>query len=125
VTATLDLAEHAMFHEDSSVPVPLNSNRSFKNTAQPMVYLRIQPLDRNNSSVSSRDTLSKEASIDKDSKEMVSATMSEYTEETEFASFSDDEEEDEAPYQYHSGRNVRTGSNRSQESLKVKEKASP
>jgi hypothetical protein len=100
-TATLDLAEHAMFHEDSSVPVPLNSKRNFKNNAQPMVYLRIQPLDGDNSSVLSRDTLSKEASIDKDSKEVVSATMSEYTEETEFASFTDDDEEDEAPYQYH------------------------
>jgi hypothetical protein len=121
-TATLDLAEHAMFHEDSSVPVPLNSKRSFKNNAQPMVYVRIQPLDGDNSSVSSRDTLSKEASVDKDSKEMVSATMSEeYTEDTEFASFTDDDDE-EVPYQYRLGGNVRTSSNRSHESLKVKEK---
>ncbi|TVU51511.1 hypothetical protein EJB05_02943 [Eragrostis curvula] len=120
-TATLDLAEHAMFHEDTSVPVPLNSKRSFKNNAQPMVYLRIQPLDGDNSSVSSRDTLSKEASVDKDSKEMVSATMSEeYTEDTEFASFTDDDEE-EAPYQYRSSANARTGSDRSQESLKGKD----
>jgi hypothetical protein len=120
-TATLDLAEHAMFHEDSSVPVPLNSRRSFKSNAQPMVYLRIQPLDGDNSSVSSRDALSKEASVDKDSKEFVSATMSEeYTEDTEFASFTDDDEE-EVPYPHRSGGTVPTGSNRSQESLKVKE----
>ena len=119
-TATLDLAEHAMFHEDTSVPVPLSSKRSFKNNAQPMVYLRIQPLDGDNSSVSSRDALSKEASIDKDSKEFVSATMSEYTEDTEFASFTDDEEA-AAPYMYHSGGTALTGSSRSQESLKVKE----
>jgi hypothetical protein len=86
-----------------------------------MVYLRIQPLDGDNSSVSSRDALSKEASIDKDSKEYVSATMSEeYTEDTEFASFTDDDEE-EAPYPYRSGGTVPTGSNRSQESLKVQE----
>ncbi|OEL20151.1 hypothetical protein BAE44_0018831 [Dichanthelium oligosanthes] len=120
-TATLDLAEHAMFHEDSSVPVPLNSKRSFKSNAQPMVYLRIQPLDGDNSSVSSRDALSKEASVDKDSKEFVSATMSEeYTEDTEFASFTDDDEE-EAPYPYRSGGTVLTGRNRSQESLKGKD----
>jgi len=102
-TATLDLAEHAMFHEDSSVPVPLNSRRIFKSNAQPMVYLRIQPLDGDNSSVSSRDELSKEASVDKDSKEFMSATMSEeYTEDTEFASFTDDDEE-EVPYPHRSG----------------------
>lgn len=114
-TATLDLAEHAMFHEDTSVPVPLNSKRSLRNNVQPMVYLRIQPLDGDNSSISSRDALSKEASVDRDSKEL----MSEYTEDTEFASFTDDEEE-EAPYPYRSDGNLRAGSNRSQESLKVK-----
>ncbi|XP_062202527.1 uncharacterized protein LOC133904900 isoform X2 [Phragmites australis] len=119
-TAILDLAEHAMFHEDTSVPVPLNSKRSFKNNAQPMIYLRIQPLDGDNSSVSSRDALSKEASVDKDSKELISATMSEdYTEDTEFASFTDDDEE--APYPYRSGGNSLTGSDRSQESLKGKD----
>uniref|UniRef100_A0A0E0FAN3 C2 NT-type domain-containing protein n=1 Tax=Oryza meridionalis TaxID=40149 RepID=A0A0E0FAN3_9ORYZ len=115
-TATLDLAEHAMFHEDTSVPVPLNSKRSLRNNVQPMVYLRIQPLDGDNSSVSSRDALLKEASVDRDSKEL----MSEYTEDTEFASFTDDEEE-EAPYPYRSDGNARAGSNRSQESLKGKD----
>uniref|UniRef100_J3NCC8 C2 NT-type domain-containing protein n=1 Tax=Oryza brachyantha TaxID=4533 RepID=J3NCC8_ORYBR len=120
-TATLDLAEHAMFHEDTSVPVPLNSKRSLRNNAQPMVYLRIQPLDGDNSSVSSRDALSKEASVDRDSKEVMSATMSEeYTEDTEFASFTDDDDE-EAPYPYRSDGNARISSNRSQESLKGKD----
>ncbi|KAG8051086.1 hypothetical protein GUJ93_ZPchr0009g438 [Zizania palustris] len=109
-----------MFHEETSVPVPLNSKRSLRNNAQPMVYLRIQPLDGDNSSVSSRDALSKEASVDRDSKELVSTTMSEeYTEDTEFASFTDDDEE--APYPYQSDGNVPTGSNRSQESLKGKD----
>lgn len=119
-SATLDLAEHAMFHEDTSVPVPLSSKRSFKNNAQPMVYLRIQPLDGDNSSVSSRDALSQEASVDKDSKEFVSATVSEeYTEDTEFASFTDEEES--TPYMYRSGVTALTGSNRSHESLKGKD----
>ncbi|AQK40611.1 uncharacterized protein [Zea mays] len=119
-SATLDLAEHAMFHEDTSVPVPLSSKRSFKNNAQPMVYLRIQPLDGDNSSVSSRDALSQEASVDKDSKEFVSATVSEeYTEDTEFASFTDEEEA--TPYLYRSGVTALTGSNRSHESLKGKD----
>uniref|UniRef100_A0A0D9XY10 C2 NT-type domain-containing protein n=1 Tax=Leersia perrieri TaxID=77586 RepID=A0A0D9XY10_9ORYZ len=119
-TATLDLAEHAMFHEDSSVAVPLNSKRSLRNNAQPMVYLRVQPLDGDNSSVSSKDALSKEASVDRDSKELMSATMcEEYTEDTEFASFTDDEEE--STYPYCLDGNVRTGSDKSQESLKGKD----
>jgi hypothetical protein len=118
-TATLDLAEHAMFHEDTAVPVPLNCKRSFKSNAHPMIYLRIQPLDGDSSSVSSRDALSKEASVDKDSKEFMSATMSEeYTEDAGFASFTDDDEE-ETPYPYRSDGSVHTGSNRSQDSLKV------
>ncbi|KAM0825410.1 hypothetical protein ACQ4PT_069580 [Festuca glaucescens] len=120
-TATLDLAEHAMFHEDTAVPVPLNCKRSFKSNAHPMIYLRIQPLDGDSSSVSSRDALSKEASVDKDSKEFMSATMSEeYTEDAGFASFTDDDEE-ETPYPYRSDGNVHTGSNRSQDSLKGKD----
>ncbi|CAM0949976.1 unnamed protein product [Alopecurus aequalis] len=119
-TATLDLAEHAMFHEETAVPVPLNSKRSFKSNAHPMVYLRIQPLDGDSSSVSSRVALSKEASDDKDSKEFMLATMSEYTEDAGFASFTDDDEE-ETPYPHRSDGNVHTGSNRSQDSLKGKD----
>jgi hypothetical protein len=121
-TATLDLAEHALFHEDTAVPVPLNCKRSFKSNAHPMVYLRIQPLDRDSSSVSSRGALYKEASVDKDSKEFMSATMSEEnTEDAGFASFTDDDEE-ETPYLYCSDGNVHTGSNRSQDYLKVNTK---
>ncbi|KAL5224479.1 hypothetical protein ABZP36_011118 [Zizania latifolia] len=119
-TAALDLAEHAMFHEDTSVGVPLNSKRSLRNNVQPMVHLRIQPLDEDSSSVSSRDALSKDASVDRASKELMSATMSEeYNEDTEFASFTDDDEE--APYPHHSDGDAPTGSNRSQESLKGKD----
>lgn len=121
-TATLDLAEHALFLEDTAVPVPLNSKRSFKSNAHPMVYLRIQPLDGDSSSVSSRDALPKEASVDKDSKDFMSATMSEgYTEDAGFASFTGDDEEG-TPYPYHSDGNVHTGSNRSQDSVKVNTK---
>lgn len=120
-TATLDLAEHAMFHEDTAVPVPLNCKRSFKSNAHPMVYLQIQPLDGDSSSVSLRDALSKGASVNKDSKEFMSATMSEeYTEDAGFASFTDDDEE-ETPYPYRSDGKVHTGSNRSQDSLKGKD----
>jgi hypothetical protein len=111
-----------MFHEDAAVPVPLNCKRSFKSNAHPMIYLRIQPLDGDSSSVSSRDALSKEASVDKDSKEFMSATMSEeYTEDAGFASFTDDDEE-ETPYPYRSDGNVHTGSNRCQDSLQVNTK---
>ncbi|KAF7071357.1 hypothetical protein CFC21_076692 [Triticum aestivum] len=120
-TATLDLAEHALFLEDTAVLVPLNSKRSFKSNAHPMVYLRIQPLDGDSSSVSSRDALPKEASVDKDPKDFMSATMSEdYTEDAGFASFTDDDEEG-TPYPYHSDGNVHTGSNRSQDSVKGKD----
>lgn len=89
--AVVDLAEYGVIKEIVRVGVPLICKRSFRNASQPIVYVKIQALDREKSSSSSssfRDECL--------SKESVSALMSEEyleeeEEEAEIASFTDDD----------------------------------
>ncbi|ERN06913.1 hypothetical protein AMTR_s00005p00258270 [Amborella trichopoda] len=92
-SAMVDLAEHGILKDAVSISVPMNCKRSFRNTAQPVVYIQIQPFERDSASFSSRDSLAKESSLDKDDgKESISTLMSEeYAEEAEIASFTDDD----------------------------------
>lgn len=93
-TATINLAEYGIVKENSIVTAPMNSKRSFRNTTQPVLVIEIEPVDKSTSHRSSslRDNLSKEASLDKNSRESVSALMNgEYANEAEVASFTDDD----------------------------------
>lgn len=91
-SVVIDLAEHGIIKEAVSVSIPVSCKRSFRNTVQPLLYVKIQPFQKDNRSSSSRESLSKEASFDKDGKESVSALMNEeYAEEAEIASFTDDD----------------------------------
>ncbi|EHA8587860.1 Myosin-H heavy chain [Cocos nucifera] len=91
-SVVIDLAEHGIIKETVSVSIPVNCKRSFRNTVQPLLYVKIQPFQKDNKSSSSRESLSKEPSLDKDGKESVSALMNEeYAEEAEIASFTDDD----------------------------------
>lgn len=94
-TAIVDLAEHGIIKEVTSFGVPLNCKRSYRSNAQPLVYVKIQVWDKEGlgSSSRSRESLSKEVSLDKDGRESVSTLMSEEyaEEETEIASFTDDD----------------------------------
>ncbi|KAK3036470.1 hypothetical protein RJ639_030069 [Escallonia herrerae] len=91
-TAVVDLADYGIVRETLSVGAPMNSKRSFSNTAPPMLYLKIQPVEKRRSSSLLRDSLLREASMDRNAGESVSALMNEeYAEEAEIASFSDDD----------------------------------
>ncbi|XP_057521098.1 uncharacterized protein LOC130801299 [Amaranthus tricolor] len=93
-TAIVDLADYGVVREVTSVSAPMNCTRSFRNTMQPILNLRIQAYDkvRSSSGVSLRGRLAKEASLDKNDAESVSALMSEeYADEAEVASFTDDD----------------------------------
>lgn len=93
-TATIDLADHGIVKETLSVNAPMNSKRSFRNTAQPVLFIKIQPAEKSVSRTSSslREGFSREASLDKNGGESVSALMNEeYAEEAESASFTDDD----------------------------------
>ncbi|KAH9743590.1 C2 NT-type domain-containing protein [Citrus sinensis] len=93
-TATIDLADYGIVKETLSVNAPMNSKRSFRNTAQPVLFIKIQPAEKSVSRTSSslREGFSRETSLDKNGGESVSALMNEeYTEEAESASFTDDD----------------------------------
>lgn len=89
-TVVIDLAEYGPISETIIVTAPMNCKRSFKNTVQPVLSIKIQPFEKHISSSSSRESLFREASLDTDAKGSVSALMNgEYAEEAEIASFSD------------------------------------
>ncbi|KAF8378118.1 hypothetical protein HHK36_029455 [Tetracentron sinense] len=91
-TVIIDLADYGIFKETVTVSAPMNCKRNFRNTAQPVLFLKIHPFDKDSASSSSRENLLNEASQDKDGRESVSALMNEeYAEEAEIASFSDDD----------------------------------
>ncbi|TQD99496.1 hypothetical protein C1H46_014832 [Malus baccata] len=70
----------------------MNSTRSFRNTDQPVLYIKIQPVVKGRTSSSSRGSLSRGVSLDNAGSESVSALMNEeYAEEAEVASFTDDD----------------------------------
>lgn len=92
-TAVIDLADYGVVKETISVSAPMSSNRSFRNTSQPVLYVKIQPVNKGRTSLSSsRENLLKGVSQDKNGGESVSALMKEeYAEEAEVASFTDDD----------------------------------
>lgn len=88
-TAVVDLADYGVIKETISLTAPVNSKRSFRSTPQPILYFKIQPIDKGHTTSSS---LSKGVSMDKNGSESVSALMNEgYAEEAEVASFTDDD----------------------------------
>ncbi|TXG54832.1 hypothetical protein EZV62_020088 [Acer yangbiense] len=94
-TAIVDLAEYGIVKETLNVNVPMNSKRSFRNTSQPVLFAKIQPVDKAISRTSSslREGFLKEAASDKNGGESVSALMNEeYAEEAEIASITDDDD---------------------------------
>lgn len=91
-TAVLDLAEYGIVKESLCISAPINCKRTYWNTAQPFLFLKIQPVDRSRQSSSSRDSLMREASIDRNNFESVSALSEEYAEEAEVASFTTDDD---------------------------------
>lgn len=82
-TAIIDLAEYGTLRETLSTSVPMNCKRSYKNTDQPLLFIKIQPVERNHASASLKDNIGGDS---------VSTLMNEeYAEEAEIASFTDDD----------------------------------
>ncbi|XP_065878083.1 uncharacterized protein [Euphorbia lathyris] len=87
-TAVIDLADYGIVKETISVSTPMNSHRSFRNSSQPMLYVKIQPVDKGRTTSSSMEGILQK----KNGGESVSALMNdEYAEEAEVASFTFDD----------------------------------
>lgn len=91
-TAVVDLADYGVIKGSLSINVPVNCQRNYKNTAQPLLYIRIQPVDKGRTNNSARNSLSKELSLEKNGAELISDLMKEeYAEEAEINTSSDDD----------------------------------
>ncbi|GLT43367.1 hypothetical protein SLA2020_173210 [Shorea laevis] len=90
-TAVVDLADYGILKESLRTSVSMNCKRTFNNTSQPVLFIKIQPFD-NGRAGSSKGRLSKGISLDKNGSESASDLMNgEYGEESEFTSFTDDD----------------------------------
>ncbi|XP_028772445.1 uncharacterized protein LOC114742065 isoform X2 [Neltuma alba] len=91
-TALIDLADYGMLKETLSISAPLNCKRNFRNTDQPLLFIKIQPIEKDHNSSSLKDRFSKAVSKGKSVGDSVLELMNEeYTEEAEIASFTDDD----------------------------------
>jgi hypothetical protein len=88
-TAIVDLADCGILRETLSISVPLNCKRNYRNTDQPLLFVKIEPVEKNRSKPTLKDSLLKENCSSGDS---VSALMNgEYAEEAENTSITDDD----------------------------------
>lgn len=91
-SATINMADYGVIKETTAINTQVNFKKSFRNSAQPLLYINIQPFDAEGSDSSPKSCVSKELSVDKEESE--SATQSLNEEYVEIASFTDDEIDD-------------------------------
>ncbi|OMP00224.1 hypothetical protein COLO4_12824 [Corchorus olitorius] len=93
-SAVINLADFGIIKETITISTPINLKKSSRNTEQLVLHLNIQPFDKDSSGSSTKGSLSKEASLDKDGSESVSESINEANdEESEIASFTDDDDD--------------------------------
>nr|XP_017257941.1 PREDICTED: uncharacterized protein LOC108227352 isoform X2 [Daucus carota subsp. sativus]XP_017257947.1 PREDICTED: uncharacterized protein LOC108227357 isoform X2 [Daucus carota subsp. sativus] len=86
-TAIIDLADYGIVKEAIHITAPMNCKRVTGNKAQPVLFLKVQPVQRNRATSLSRNGQLGNASMDKNGDKSVSALMSkEYAEEAEIVS---------------------------------------
>lgn len=91
-SAIVDLAEYGIVKEALTISVPVNCKRSFRNTDQPILSIKIEPIVKGRTRSSSNGGLLKDAVLDRNGSGSVSSLMNEeYLEEAEVASFTDDD----------------------------------
>ncbi|XP_011029662.1 PREDICTED: uncharacterized protein LOC105129350 isoform X2 [Populus euphratica] len=86
-SALINLADYGIIMDAVTINAPINFKKSSRSAVPAVLYLNIQPFDRDKSS------LSKEVSLDKDGSETVSEVANEGNDnEIEIASFTDDDD---------------------------------
>lgn len=86
-TCIVNIADYGILKETLRISIPMNCKRSYRNTDQPLLFIKIQPFEKSNSL---KERFSKE--VLENSSDSVSAIMNEeYAEEAEIASFTDDD----------------------------------
>ncbi|MED6132264.1 hypothetical protein PIB30_017531 [Stylosanthes scabra] len=99
-TGSIELADFVMHKESVNVSVPMSCKRSYRNTDQPLMFLKIQRVEKNRGSSSLKERFSTEDYKERNNVNgggggSVSELISEeYAEEAEIASFTDDDDDD-------------------------------
>lgn len=91
-SATINIADYGIINETKAISTQVNCKKNSKNSAQPLLYISIQPFDIEGSDSSPKSSLSKEFSLDKEESESASQSLND--EDVEIASFTDDEIDD-------------------------------
>ncbi|XP_004495366.1 uncharacterized protein [Cicer arietinum] len=118
-SAVINFAEFGIIKEAKAISVQLNCKKSFRNSAQPFLYVNIQPFDIECSSSSPSSNFSKELSLEKEESEFVSQSVRDDDhDDVEIASFTDDENDDipSNPLQ-----TIRSASDTSGDSIEISE----
>ncbi|KAL6587408.1 hypothetical protein OROMI_000386 [Orobanche minor] len=84
-SAVLDLAEYGVVRESLCISVPLNCKRTYRNSSEPLIFLKIRAVERARAGSSSRAGLTREGSLE-------TTTFEEYVEEAEVGSFTMDDD---------------------------------
>ncbi|KAG6764645.1 hypothetical protein POTOM_032125 [Populus tomentosa] len=86
-SAVINIADYGIIMDAVTINAPINFKKSSRSTVPAVLYVNIQPFDRDKS------TLSKEVSLDRDGSETVSEVANEGNDdEIEIASFTDDDD---------------------------------
>ncbi|KAL8111651.1 hypothetical protein AgCh_019394 [Apium graveolens] len=92
-TAIINLGDYGIIEDIVSISAPLSCKKSSKNTLQPVLFLRIQQVDKNSSNSSPMTGLSKQVSLDKDRQDSIPGSRNEDNDDvSEIASFTDDDD---------------------------------
>lgn len=93
-SAVMNLADYGIIKEAIAVSTPINLKKSFRNTAQPVLYLIIEPFYNDSTSSSPKSSLVKEMSVlgKNGSGSFSDLVKVENDEECEIASFTDDDD---------------------------------
>lgn len=93
-TAIINLADYGIIEDVVSISAPLSCKKSSKNTLQPVLFLRIQQVDKNSSNSTPTTGLSKQVSLDKDRQDSIPGSRNEDNDDvSEMASFTDDDDD--------------------------------
>ncbi|RAL38157.1 hypothetical protein DM860_000851 [Cuscuta australis] len=92
-TAVIDFASYGIVKDSLSVSVPISCKRAYRNTVQPLLFLKIKTAGRKSGGKSVMRSWRRESSMDSSVGDSVSSLMNEeYAEEAEtMASFTDDD----------------------------------
>ncbi|XP_057740580.1 uncharacterized protein LOC130957751 [Arachis stenosperma] len=101
-SGTIDLANFVMHKERFEVTVPMNCKRSYRNTDPPLLFVKIQRVEKSRGSSSLKDRFSTEDCKERNNSNgggSVSDLISEeYAEEAEIASFTDDDDDEHSSH---------------------------